>query len=180
MCFVLEGRKPSLVLLLGLVALWGCASQSGVRPTAVSPTDVPTSTPAPTDAGTATALADVRSVEVSGEPGDYRFSVEVRSPDEGCEQYADWWEVLTAEGELLYRRILAHSHTNEQPFVRSGGPVTIEPDTPVVVRAHMHPTGYGGQTLQGTVEDGFEVVDLSPDFASEVEDAPPQPEGCAF
>lgn len=163
-------------VLVGLLLLWGCGAQPGASPTLSSPTVAPT----PTEVEPAAVVADVRSVEVSGESGDYRFSVEVRSPDAGCEQYADWWEVLTADGELLYRRILAHSHTNEQPFVRSGGPVAVEPNAVVIVRAHMHPGGYGGQALRGTVQEGFEAVALPPDFASDVGDAPPQPEGCAF
>jgi len=70
-------------------------------------------------------LADVLSVEVTGSPNAYQFSVKIASPDTGCEQYADWWEVLSEDGQLLYRRILLHSHVNEQPFVRSGGPVNI-------------------------------------------------------
>ena len=126
------------------------------------------------------ALADVLSVKVTGNPNAYRFSVKVASPDEGCEQYADWWEVLTEDGVLVYRRILAHSHVDEQPFVRSGGPVEIAAETVVIVRAHMHPGGYGGKAMKGTVKDGFKDIDLAADFAAEVETEPPQPTGCAF
>ena len=124
--------------------------------------------------------ADVISVQVAGDPNAYRFSVEISSPDEGCEQYADWWEVFTEDGELVYRRILAHSHVNEQPFVRSGGPVGIGPDTVVLIRAHMHPGGYGGTVMRGTVNGGFETEELDADFAAELENEPPQPTGCAF
>lgn len=124
--------------------------------------------------------ADVVSVEVTGDPNRYQFSVEIASPDEGCHQYADWWEVLTEEGDLIYRRILAHSHVDEQPFVRSGGPVAIGADTVVVVRAHMHPGGYGGRVMRGTVRMGFEEMEFDPDFAVEVESEPPLPTGCAF
>jgi len=127
-----------------------------------------------------TLVADVLSVKVTGSPNVYRFSVEVASPDEGCEQYADWWEVLTEDGVLVYRRILAHSHVDEQPFVRSGGPVAIAAETVVIVRAHMHPGGYEGRAVNGTVKNGFEDVDLAADFAAEVETEPPQPTGCAF
>lgn len=125
-------------------------------------------------------VADVLSVKVSGKTNAYQFSVEIKSPDTGCDQYADWWEVLTEKGELVYRRILAHSHTTEQPFVRSGGPVAIEPEAVVIVRAHMHPEGYGGKAMKGSVQTGFEEVELAADFANEVETAPPQPDGCAF
>lgn len=125
-------------------------------------------------------VADVVALKVTGEPNAYQFSVGVESPDTGCEQYADWWEVLSEDGRLLYRRVLDHSHVDEQPFVRSGGPVPIDADTIVWVRAHMHPTGYGGKALKGTVQTGFQTAELSIDFAAGVEAEPPQPSGCAF
>jgi hypothetical protein len=124
--------------------------------------------------------ADVQSISVSGEPGTYNFSVTVSSPDEGCSQYADWWEIVSQDGELIYRRILLHSHVDEQPFTRSGGPVSIEADTIVLVRAHMHPGGYGGTALKGSLEQGFEQVELSPDFAANLLETLPLPEGCNF
>ena len=88
--------------------------------------------------------------------------------------------MLTEDGTLLYRRILAHSHVDEQPFVRSGGPVDIAPDTVVLVRAHMHPGGYGGQAMKGSAAVGFEMVSVAADFAVDVEVLEPQPSGCAF
>lgn len=39
--------------------------------------------------------ADVTSVIISGEDSQYQFMVTISSPDTGCEQYADWWEVLS-------------------------------------------------------------------------------------
>ena len=127
-----------------------------------------------------TQFADVLSVSVSGEPGAYQFAVQVASPDTGCEQFADWWEVFNEDGELLYRRILLHSHVTEQPFTRSGGPVDIAADTVVYVRAHMNTTGYGGMLMKGTVQDGFEPAEAEAGFGSELERVPPQPEDCAF
>ena len=124
--------------------------------------------------------ADIISLDVSGDPGAYRFSVGVRSPDLGCEQFADWWEVIDEQGDLIYRRILLHSHTGEQPFVRSGGPVPIAPEDVVLVRAHMHPSGYGGVAFKGSIQTGFQEIELSLDFASELENSAPLPEGCAF
>ena len=122
--------------------------------------------------------ADVTAVEVSGNAGDYTFAVTVESPDTGCGQYANWWEVVSPDGdELIYRRILAHSHTDEQPFTRSGGPVPIASDSTVVVRAHMNTVGYGGQALQGTPAGGFSAVDLPGDFGDDIDEASPD---CAF
>jgi hypothetical protein len=135
---------------------------------------------------TQTQFADVLSVRVTGNPGAYQFAVEVASPDTGCEQYADWWEVFSENEQLLYRRILLHSHVNEQPFIRSGGPVDITADTPVYVRAHMNTTGYGGQVVKGTVQDGFKPATVEAPygddtgFGSGLERVPPQPEDCAF
>lgn len=125
-------------------------------------------------------FADVQSVQVTGSPGAYQFAVKIASPDTGCEQFADWWEVFDEDGQLLYRRILLHSHVNEQPFVRSGGPVDVSADTLVYVRAHMNTTGYGGQVMKGTVQGGFEPVEVEASFGTDLERVPPQPEDCAF
>ncbi len=126
--------------------------------------------------------AVVRNVTVTGSAGSYTFSVELKSPDTGCDRYANWWEVLSADGKLIYRRILAHSHVKEQPFTRSGGPVKIAEDETVIVRAHMHPGGYGkGKVaMKGNVKDGFKVFDMPEGFAADVEKKSPQPTGCAF
>ena len=132
------------------------------------------------DAGDDKAVADVVSVSATGEPNAYTFSVRIISPDTGCEQYADWWEVLSEEGNLVYRRILAHSHVDEQPFTRSGQPVSIEATDIVYVRAHMHPGGYGGAVFKGSAEDGFQEAMVLPEFAPSIETADPQPDGCAF
>lgn len=125
-------------------------------------------------------LADVLSVEVSGASGTFTFAVRLRSPDTGCDQFADFWEVLSAEGELLYRRILAHSHVDEQPFTRTGGPVPVAPEDIVLVRAHMRPGGYGGRVMRGSAVGGFEPAASQPDFALEVLQEPPSPGDCAF
>ncbi len=109
------------------------------------------------------------------------WSIEIHSPDLGCSQYADWWEVLTPEGTLIYRRILGHSHVDEQPFVRSGGPVSVGTDDVVIVRAHMNPGGYGGQALRGSAGTGFSPdPSITATFAAGLAGEPPQPSGCAF
>ena len=124
--------------------------------------------------------ADVISVSATGTPGAYTFSVGVSSPETGCDQYADWWEVLRPDGELVYRRILLHSHVAEQPFVRSGGPVAVAADEVVWVRAHLHPGGYGGTALRGSAQGGFEVAESADGFAADLADAVPLPDGCSF
>lgn len=138
------------------------------------------STMIPTEVMSDLVFANIRSVAMSGSENAYIFTVEIRSPDIGCEQYADWWEVITEDGELLYRRILAHSHVGEQPFTRSGGPVTIGPDDIVIVRAHMYPNGYGGTAFRGSVNGVFEEIQLEANFAPALESIDPLPNGCAF
>jgi len=125
-------------------------------------------------------IANVINVQISGESNGYSFHVQVSSPDMGCDQYADWWEVLSEDGQLLYRRVLLHSHVSEQPFTRSGGPVAVDENTVVIIRAHMNEGGYGGAALRGSASGGFETVQLEAGFAAEVEALAPLPDGCAF
>lgn len=125
-------------------------------------------------------FADVTAVTTSGDAGAYTFSITISSPDTGCEQYADWWEVVSEDGELQYRRVLLHSHVSEQPFTRSGGPVDIAADETVIVRAHMNTGGYGGAALRGSVDAGFEAYRPEPAFAAALASRDPLPEGCDF
>ncbi len=125
-------------------------------------------------------LAAVLSVAVSGNEGRYTFNVEIGSPDTGCDQYADWWEVIDENGQLKYRRILAHSHVNEQPFKRSGGPVPVNADDRLFVRAHMNNTGYGIEVMSGSVQEGFKEDSLEVDFAVDLAKEDPLPADCDF
>lgn len=124
--------------------------------------------------------AKVTKVSVSGDANSYTLNVTIESPDTGCDQYADWWEVIDLEGNLMYRRILAHSHVTEQPFTRSGSDIEITANTQVYVRAHMNTSGYGTQVQKGSVEGGFIAVDLDVEFAKDLEKEEPLPSGCAF
>lgn len=152
---------------LVLVLVLGCSRDAGTTSTA------PQATPG--------ELADVTAVETSGQDGAWTFAVTIQSPDTGCKQYAQWWEVADDSGnELLYRRILMHSHADEQPFTRDGGPVKISGEQPVVVRAWMLPGGYGGQAMQGTASGGFSVVELPSGWGSGLASQEPLPEDCAF
>ena len=157
-----------------------------------TPTPTPTSMAEP-DTPTATATlvarqamdgvpieAEVINVLVSGEERAYSFSVTVSSPDTGCEEYVDWWEVVTPDGAIVYRHTLLHSHVDEQPFTRFGGPVAIEANADVIVRAHMNTEGYGVAGLRGSVAGGFAPTTLRAGFAESVESLDPQPPECAF
>lgn len=135
--------------------------------------------------------ANVMAVAASGSDGSYTFNVTVESADIDCSQYANWWEVLSEDGALVYRRILDHSHTDANgtsdpdapgnTFTRSGGPVPVAESDVVVVRAHMSVGGYNGRVMRGSVGDGFaEAPDLGSDFAAGVETEDPQPTSCEF
>lgn len=135
--------------------------------------------------------ANVTGVAVTGEPGAYSFAVTVESADIDCSQYADFWEVVSESGGLLYRRILEHSHTDENgtsdadapgnTFTRSGGPIDVSADDTVIVRAHMNTDGYNGMAMRGTAATSFvSAPDIDENFAADVEDDEPQPAECLF
>jgi len=167
------------LLILLIFVLTGCNAPNQLQVTTQFPTQAQTPVQKETSMIDSVA-ANVLSVKVTGEAGEYQFNVEVSSPDTGCDQYADWWEVLSEDGQLLYRRVLLHSHVDEQPFIRSGGPIPIDENTVVLVRAHMNTIGYGGQALKGNVASGFKPVGWEAGFAKGAESQPPLPEDCAF
>jgi hypothetical protein len=149
----------------------------GESPQPSDTTAVPPTTPSGAPA------ANVSAVSASGDPGGYTFAVSIRSDETGCDRYADWWEVLDPAGNLLYRRILDHSHPDEQPFTRTGGPVPALPDDVVIVRAHLHDVGEHsgfGAGMQGSVAGGFAAAELPADFAAALETAEPLPAECLF
>ena len=125
-------------------------------------------------------LPKIVSVSVTSTLNNYKFNVGVSSPDIGCEQYANWWEIVSEDGDLLYRRILAHSHVKEQPFIRLGNVKNIKPDQLLIVRAHMNNMGYGIQAYKGSIINGFKAIELETNFAKELETQSPQPKICLF
>ncbi len=78
-----------------------------------------------------------------------RFMVTVAHADEGWEHYANKWEILSPDGEVLGTRELLHPHTDEQPFTRTLTRVQIPAGvSEVIIRAHDSVHGYGGQELR--------------------------------
>ncbi len=129
---------------------------------------------------TTTGVAEVTDISVSGAENQYTFSVTISSPDLGCQQYADWWEVIDLDGNLIYRRILTHSHVDEQPFTRSGGPIAIASTTEVYIRVHMNTTSYGNKVFKGSLANDFSSENLDSDFNKDLEKVAPLPTNCAF
>lgn len=173
---------PSQALWASLPMLMLAACGAPASPPAASNAPIPESHPA--TAPVEGAIAAVEGVTVSGEPGRYRFTVTIRSEETGCDRYADWWEVISASEELLYRRILAHSHVDEQPFTRAGGPISLQPGERITVRVHMNNSGYSPHAYQGTIDSAgtgqFGPVTLEPNFANALAQQAPLPSGCAF
>lgn len=93
--------------------------------------------------------ADIVAVQASQAPdGAWSFDVSVAHADEGWEHYADAFDVLSLDGELLGQRILAHPHVNEQPFTRSLRGVVIDDQitqVKIVARDSVH--AYGGAEM---------------------------------
>jgi hypothetical protein len=135
-------------ILAGLVLPAGCAPEATLTPTSAE-----ASTPQPERQDPVT-FSDVLFVRARLlENGTWSFEVTVQHEDTGWEHYADRWEVLTADGEVLASRILAHPHVDEQPFTRSQSGILIpEEVSQVRVRAHDLVHGYGGREV---------VVDLT-------------------
>ena len=138
----------------------GTAAESTQTASPVPPTERPATavpSPAPEGKGNADVL-HVRAVQASD--GTWTFHVTVQHPDTGWEDYADGWDVLTPDGEVLkpdpgspFTRLLLHPHENNVPFTRSQSGIAIpEGVTLVRVRAHDLVDGFGGREV---------VVDLT-------------------
>ena len=98
--------------------------------------------------------ADVVAIEFerSGKQT-HSFNVTVSHADQGWDHYADRWEIIAPDGEILATRVLAHPHTNEQPFTRSLSGVKIPANIhQVTVRAHDSVHAYGGTTKRVVVD----------------------------
>jgi len=107
--------------------------------------------------------ADVVAVEVTeAGPGHWRFAVTVRHEDRDPDHWADWWRVRTADGRELGRRVLLHSHVDEQPFTRDEQIAITREVTVVIVEAHDKVHGLGGATvtvdLSRAVGPGYKVT----------------------
>lgn len=164
-----------MVRFVWIAALAACSSRSNPTPSEPSGAEPTEAAPLPDPE------ASVVEVDVSGSPGAYTFAVTIASDETGCDRYADWWEVVTvADEQLVYRRILTHSHPDEQPFTRSGGPIAVQPDDAILVRAHLAPVGYAGDAVRGTVATGLTTPDRAESLATGLASAEPQPMGCLF
>ena len=77
--------------------------------------------------------------------------VTLEHADEGWRHYADRWDVLDPEGEVLATRVLRHPHVQEQPFTRSLPGVQLPAGlTHVSIRGHdsVHGDGAAEQRVE--------------------------------
>jgi len=93
--------------------------------------------------------ADVLKIEVERtDENTFHFDVTVLHNDKGWDHYANRWDVVAPDGNVLATRFLNHPHENEQPFTRSLGGVKIPASiNNVSIRAHDSVHGYGGKII---------------------------------
>lgn len=92
-------------------------------------------------------VIEARAVQNS--MGTWTIFATVKHADEGWDHYADKWEVLGPDGEIIATRTLLHPHVGEQPFTRSlGGILLPESITQIRIRAHDLVHGYGGAEFE--------------------------------
>ena len=100
-------------------------------------------------ASSASFAEEVRIVEVKVEcAGSCTFAVTLEHDDQGWHHYANQWDVMSLDGELLGSRVLYHPHENEQPFTRSLSGVMIPQGvSQVKIRAMDSVHGYSKQEV---------------------------------
>ena len=128
-----------------------------------SPTETPSATVEVQTKDDQTLLdlheANVISVSIKNlGNGTYRFNVKLQHDDEGeSPNFADYWQVEDLNGQVLGKRILAHSHSNV-PFTRTETISIPEGVTQVVVRGHDMNHGFGGQAMSINLLSGETMV----------------------
>jgi hypothetical protein len=192
----MTGLSPTQFMLLALAL--GASILAGCQAATVEPAPVATQQTFPTEPATSAVDGTAESQEMTDEDqrgtesanegdsrananvefvratlaadGTWRFDVTVRHPDTGWEDYADGWDVVTPDGQVLksdesdpFTRLLLHPHENEQPFTRSqSGIVVPEGVITVIVRAHDLVDGFGGREIEVELGreqgPGFEVI----------------------
>ena len=79
----------------------------------------------------------------------YSFNVTLEHADTGWDHYADQWQVLTQDQQVLGTRTLYHPHVGEQPFTRSLGNVKAPAGvTTVIIKARDKVHGVSPQAYE--------------------------------
>lgn len=91
----------------------------------------------------------IENVQVTSRGAEqYNFSVTLRHDDTGWDHYANAWDVIDMEGNVLGKRVLHHPHVNEQPFTRSQVIHIPDGTSAVEVRAYDLVHGRSEQTYK--------------------------------
>lgn len=99
-------------------------------------------------AGSNAGEADVLEVKARYNGGNsFQIITTVKHADTGWDHYADGWEVLDEQGNVLGKRVLFHPHVKEQPFTRSHTLDIPERVKSITVRALDSVHGAGGKTV---------------------------------
>ena len=149
------------LVVASALLLAGCGSGDTTTATADSTASQPAATAtteeSPSESASADAaeqeFPDVESVELRREDdGTVSALVTISSPYDTPERYADGWQVIDEDGEVLGEMELTHDHADEQPFTRmqSGLEVPEGVET-VTVEARDSENGYGGTTVDVAV-----------------------------
>jgi hypothetical protein len=156
-------HRTFLAASVAVTTLAGCLGDDGPETNPTGSGETPTETggepTTTTSDGTGTNSLDLREANVTGvgiERGDGRtfdVSVTLYHDDDGEEEYANWWQVETLDGERLGRRDLTHPHGTRE-FTRSAGVGIPEGVSCVVVRGHDETHAYGGQAMLVGVDSG--------------------------
>lgn len=75
-------------------------------------------------------------IQAAGGDNMFRVDVTIKHADTGWDHYANQWDILDENGELLGSRVLHHPHENEQPFTRSLSLMIPAQVTTVTIIAH--------------------------------------------
>ena len=110
-------------------------------------------------AGAGAGEADVLSVDVDCKAPKQgqavsicRIWVKLQHADTGWKHYANRYDVLDMQGNLIASRVLRHPHVDEQPFRRRLGPIAILREVEnVKVRAHDLVHGLGGAEVTAEI-----------------------------
>lgn len=79
----------------------------------------------------------------------WSIHVTLQHGDTGWDHYADAWEVLDANGNVLATRTLHHPHVEEQPFTRSLHSLVLPDGTREIgVRAHCSVANWSSQVTK--------------------------------
>ena len=160
--------KHVIILVFGIVLIVGCQGKPETlsQETMITVSETTKADPVSNGNADVTYVRAERAVD-----GSWTFYITVQHPDTGWEDYADGWDIVLPDGEIIkpdpdseFTRTLLHPHIDEQPFTRSQSKIKIPPGvTTIRVRAHDLVDGFGGEEIVVDIKiesgPGFEVIE---------------------